>query len=354
MTTRTSEEQLYDFCFRGDTEWAKAIVARPNIDINWRKEPHLLTPLYVACQAGQAEIVQFLLSLSKLDPNVPSRTGVTPFSKACTEGHASLLKYLMADNRVDVNKSQETGSTPFFMACQNGYPKVVDILLKDPRIDLNRSRNDSTSPFYKACEKGHIEVVRVILKSKASIDVNRAQSTGVTPFYLACERGNSELVALLLEDPRVDINRPKEDGATPLFVAAQNGHLACAERILASNRFIEYKKKARFNNNNPAEQGRAMANRVRKPEESEEDHHRKKVYGPKIADLIDAFDKDPIKIRASLRSKFGQSGNCYLFVCLFFFLSLPDILTFFQNMEVQLITRDPARPFLLSPCQCSL
>ena len=74
---------------------------------------------------------------------------------------------------------------------------------------------------------------------------------------------------MLLEDPRIDINRPKEDGATPLSVAAQNGHLACAERILAFNLSIHYKKKRRLLLQS------------------------QKVYGPKVADLIDAFDKDP-------------------------------------------------------------
>jgi len=294
-------EQLYDSSYRGELARVKVLCGKPGINVNWRKEPHGLTPLYVACQAGQAEVLRLLLSVYGLQPNLASKTGVTPFSKACTEGHASMLSMLMDDPRIDLNQPQNTGSTPFFMACQNGFPKVVEILLKDGRVDVNRARNDGTSPFYKACEKCHKEVVALILKSGIQVDVNRAQSTGVTPFYLACERGQLELVKVLLDEPRVDINRPKEDGATPLFVTAQNGHLAVAEWLLASGRNIDIQRRATFNNNTAADQGRAMAIRVKKPEEQEEDHMRKKIYGPLVADLITRFENDPEKVRNELR-----------------------------------------------------
>lgn len=307
------EELFYEECFRGDLPWVREHLLRhPDLDVNWRKEPHLLTPLYVACQAGHVEVARFLLGLKALDANLPSRTGVTPFSKACTEGHPELVKMMMEFTRekedsddnpddtrpVDVNRPQETGSTPLFMACQNGHTEVVRALLADPRVQINKFRNDNTSPFYKACEKGHVSVVRVLLEN-AAVNVN-APGMGVTPFYLACEKGDFELVRLLLGDPRVDINAPKDDGSTPLFVTAQNGHLKVAQLLLAYGREISTTVRSRFNDCTASQQGRAMANRVRRPGEHQEDHIRKKTYGPQVADLIDRFERDPHNLRREL------------------------------------------------------
>lgn len=300
------EETFYELSFRGGlSDVIQFLRDHPETNINWRREPHLLTALYVACQAGHVDVARFLLSQKTINANLPSRTGVTPFSKACTEGHPELVKMMMEFAvegvlPVDVNQPQETGSSPLFMACQNGHTEVVRILLADPRVQINKFRNDNTSPFYKACEKGHASVVRVLLEN-AAVDVN-APSMGVTPFYLACERGNFELVKLLLGDSRVDVNRPKDDGATPLFVAAQNGHLKIAQLLLGSNREIATKAKAKFNSNTASQQGRAMANRVKRPEELDSEHNRKKMYGPQVADLIDRFEKDPGKTRAELNS----------------------------------------------------
>jgi len=118
------------------------------------------------------------------------------------------------------------------------------------------------------------------------------------------------VVSLLLADPRIDPNKPKNIQSTPLWGASQQGRLVVVQHLLASEREIDTKMKSTFNNRTAAEQGRAMGARATKlDKETEEVHQRKKTNGPLCADLIDAYEKDPAKVRSQLRKQLGLSGN---------------------------------------------
>ena len=93
-------------------------------------------------------------------------------------------------------------------------------------------------------------------------------------------------------------------------MASQQGRLVVVQHLLASEREIDTKMKSTFNNRTAAEQGRAMGARATKlDKETEEVHQRKKTNGPLCADLIDAYEKDPAKVRSQLRKQLGLSGN---------------------------------------------
>jgi len=189
---------------------------------------------------------------------------------------------LCSDPAVDVNWLDEDGFTPLFCACQEGHPLVVEHLLAHPKIDPNLDSNDETTPFSFACEKGHTEVVSV-----------------------------------LLADPRVVPNKPDNEKSTPLWLACQNGHLAVVRLLLASGGEIDTKMTSTYNKKTAAQQGRGMATRKTKPEnETEEVFQRKNTFGPKCADLVDEYEKDPDEVRTRLRRELGLPGS-FIFQFLF-------------------------------------
>ena len=193
------------------------------------------------------------------------------------------MKYLLSLKGIDLNKPKNDGATAFFMACQDGHKEVVSLLLADPRIDPNKPKN-----------------------------------TGVTPFSIACENGHKEVVSLLLADPKIDPNKPRNDQGTPLWFASQNGHVVIVQHLLASEREIDTKMKSAYNNKTAAERARAMGARATKPaDETEEVFQRSKTNGPLCADLIDAYEKDPAKVRSQLRMQLGLPGNPSPFFFLF-------------------------------------
>ena len=177
-----------------------------------------------------------------------------------------MVSLLLADPRVDPDEAIENGITALSMACQNGHQSVVSLLLADPRVDPNKPPKD-----------------------------------GATPFSIACQQGHQSLVSLLLADPRVDPSKPTNDNTTPLWYASQNGHLGVVQVMLASGREIDTTTRSSFNNRTAAEQGRAMDKERRESTTPTKCTTEKKTNGPKCADLLDAYEKDPVAVRQRLR-----------------------------------------------------
>jgi len=122
-----------------------------------------------------------------------------------------------------------------------------------------------------------------------------------------------EVVSLLLADPRIDPNKVTNEGVTGLYMAAQNGHLEIIQTILASSREVDTKR--RIVTEDPVENGKTAAEWVRalgtlqKPEYMKaEAYERVKKLGSTVADLIDAYEKDPAKVCSQLRKQLGPRG----------------------------------------------
>jgi len=209
----------------------------------------------------------------------------------------------LVDPRVAPNGAAEDGSTPFLMTC-DGHKEVVSLLLADPRIDLNKADDEGFTPFFMSCQEGHKEVISLLL-ADPRIDPNKPNDNEATPIFIACESGHKEVVSLLLADPRIDPNKPRNDQSTPLWIASQNGHLVVVQHLLASGSKINTRKRSTFNNNTATEQGRAMGARTKGPNDSDEDHKRKKTNGPLCADLIDEYERDPVPVIYRLRRQPG-------------------------------------------------
>jgi len=174
--------------------------------------------------------------------------------------------------------------------------------------------NSEVTPFLTACQNDLKEVASLLL-ADLRVDPNKPANNGVTPFFMACQNGHKEVVSLLLADPRIDPNKPWKEGATPLWVVSQNGHLVIVQHLLASSLEIDTKTRSLFNKTTAAEHARGLGKRTTKPDsETEEVFHRRKMYGPLCADLIDAYEKDPAKIRSQLKTQLGPRGISLPFI----------------------------------------
>ena len=153
------------------------------------------------------------------------------------------------------------------------------------------------------------------LLSLKGIDPNLPENEGVTPFFMACQNDHKEVVSLLLADPRIDPNKAKKNQSSPLWSASQEGQLEVVQLLLASSLEIDTKTRSLFNKTTAAEHARGLGKRTTKPDsETEEVFHRRKMYGPLCADLIDAYEKDPAKIRSQLKTQLGPRGISLPFI----------------------------------------
>lgn len=53
------------------------------------------TPLYLACQEGHLEVVQYLVKDCGADPNIRANDGMTPLHAAAQMGHNTVIVWLV-------------------------------------------------------------------------------------------------------------------------------------------------------------------------------------------------------------------------------------------------------------------
>jgi hypothetical protein len=194
--------------------------------------------------------------------------------QACTQGNLSLVKSLSAD------------------------AALHNINWKDPELER--------TPFYRSCSHGRASVVEFFLGECPQVDVNARETAGATPFNAACCFGHSDVVALLLAVESVDVNEPDVYNRTPLYMTGRNGQLGVAQFLLASGRTIDTKTKSMagndpWNNKTAAEMARWSGPQARWQSETEEDCQKRKDNCLLIAELIDAYERDPDGVCQELR-----------------------------------------------------
>ena len=220
-----------------------ALDEREGVDVNAMLDDGV-TPLRLAAQVGNVSVVEALLGHKGIDANTKGAEGKASSALwiACAAGEIEVVRLLLAHDkeRVDVNaKSPSGGATPLFIACEHGHDHVVTLLLQERReeIDVNAAQAAQATPLYVACQNGHIDVVEILLGVDA-LDVNAAAEGGMTPLHIAVQRQRHRIVALLLSragpaPPALDVNRTMNHG-TPLLIAAAKGDLVSVNALLAT------------------------------------------------------------------------------------------------------------------------
>ena len=183
---------------------------------DWQKE---LSRLHLAAEAGNEQIVQFLLEKGT-DINARDGSQNTPLHRAASYGHEQVAQLLLSTG-ADIEARDEDQRTPLHHAAENGHEQVAELLLeKGADIEARDWRQDT--PLHEAAESGHERVAELLLEKGA--DINARYGGQTTPLQEAIMRGHKKIVQLMLEKG-VDIEA--RDGG--LHLAAEGGH----EKIVA-------------------------------------------------------------------------------------------------------------------------
>lgn len=186
----------------------------------------------------------------------------------------------------------EEKSRKFWQAAyRNKLPKLAKLAL-DPKVDLNSMGDVNNTPFYMACMRGHVDIVRFMLcfhDNQRAIDYNLVEPGVLPPFALACLLGHEKVIEAMVKDKRIDVIKCGQEGKSPLWYAAFHGHMGIVKLLLASGREIETSRRDGHLRKTPAEvakwQGMNQA-----------------------AAVIQAYEKDPQKVRFLLGMELGYSG----------------------------------------------
>ena len=274
---------LHIACHNGHFEVVKLLLHHlsgtpQNVHVNFKIDEGY-TPLMVACQKKETEIVKLLLDQDDLDINVQDENGDTAFYHACqslslecvrllsqhpsieikppreeltnlldmyvpksdTESWIEMLKFLISLPSIDINNRDSDGRTLLHCyACDNDFdePKlVVRKILQQPNIDINAKDNDGDTALILAVKNQNMEIIQEIINygvEKGNIDINDRDSDGRTLLHYVCGNDADEplLVRKILQLPNVDINAKDDDGETALYFAIEKQNVEIIQEII--------------------------------------------------------------------------------------------------------------------------
>jgi ankyrin repeat protein len=196
---------MHDAALGGDLEIASMLtqsgaeVDPPLEDEDWSNGCYALgtTPLAIAANLGQKEIVELLLD-GDADPTSTDEDGRTPAHMAAARGHRDIMDLLIASG-ADAGARSALGYTP--LDYEMGHWCAEDDLerastLLDQGADPNVDFGAGLSLVHDRCLVGAAEGVQLLIEYGADIEVR--SEYGETPLQLAAAGGDVETVQTLL------------------------------------------------------------------------------------------------------------------------------------------------------------
>jgi ankyrin repeat protein len=166
---------------------------------------------------GDVEQVKAMLKKNPSLANARDETGQTPLHIAAQIGDTELVELLL-ENTKDVNVSDAEGVIPMHLAAGGGQAEVAQLLLAK-KANANARDNLDRTPLHLASEgeefdfEGRLEVAKLLLTNKA--DVNARNASGRTLCTSPPPPATLKWLSLLI-DNKADVNARDAEGQTPL------------------------------------------------------------------------------------------------------------------------------------------
>ncbi|TFK25655.1 ankyrin, partial [Coprinopsis marcescibilis] len=241
----------------------KTILSKRGVNVNRRSQRlDQDSPLTLASQTGQRDVVQLLLETEGIDTNLRNGRGETALYLAIQKGHQDIVKMLLQSKGTNVlgafrkgepygyNASRPHGLMPAILlsgaitsvlnsgtlecdfnakdnqGCSalaysldyHSSTEVAQALLQIPGIDVNSADKDGTTILMLASHHrtDAPRLVETIVKLGGTLDINAKDTKGQTALTHAASGGSSEAVTMLLGVERIDHNCVDAHGETAL------------------------------------------------------------------------------------------------------------------------------------------
>lgn len=227
--------------------------------------------LQIAAQAGQLETIRFLVEERKMDINRQNSLGNTCLQLACENGFADIVEYLLhltkktlnppsnnqnnrdqnenesnivvskITNKVYINDNlneNETDENP-----NNNNANTDDINTYNTTnndddefiVDVNIEIDEKGNALQYAVRNAHLKVVKLLCEHKG-IELNSRNANAETPLFVACKHNFVEIAQYLCSLPGVDINARADNFMTPLLIASKYGLLKIVKILCGKNK----------------------------------------------------------------------------------------------------------------------
>ncbi len=222
---RENHVDIFSASWKGDLEMVQEFVAidptqASKCDETEFGEGH--TALHYASYAGHLDVVEYLLSLSKVNANAQNWTGCTPLFQASQQGHIDVVRVLLAKG-ARVNMAEfKTGLCAIQVADNE---KVKEVLLQG--CDTTVPRKVVRSPCVTCPKFGTLEVEW----STKGVEHGKGRSLAVSGYIIrimrAEEEGISSSSSAASSDEEEEKGNSIERGSVLLEVQTSGGGTSC-------------------------------------------------------------------------------------------------------------------------------
>jgi len=235
-TTSLFAQDIYQAVNEGNTSLVKELIAKDPTLLN-AKNQAALTPLNLAAEQGQAEVVALLLKLGA-DPYIGDNENSMPIHLGAISGSIEIVKMLQ-DIGVDVDIQDENGMTALLFAMSRRQIPMSFYLIEEGADTKVQTLNGFT-PIQMASMSGNLDLVKLMVENRA--DVNVCVETGVTPLHSALSYGNTEIVKYLVEQG-AKIDAESEIGDQALAFARNPNTYDAAAYLIKMKADVNHKNK---------------------------------------------------------------------------------------------------------------
>ena len=222
-------------CQRGDLRGMQMLLENVE-DIN-AEDSCDCPPIHYACKYGSLEIVRWLVEEKGADVNIIYRKRIrmgnlkkTPLYVACERGKNDIVQYLLDKN---ANMEEKCNSLKIIHRPGSLLQRIIS---SDSECYACSTQTiDMFSPLWVACWVGDAAVVRSLLQKGAAVEEPNNQ--GIRPLQAAALGANKEEIRILLEHG-ADINATDIFGNTVLHRLAGQSSITRIDDYEATIRFL--------------------------------------------------------------------------------------------------------------------
>jgi hypothetical protein len=123
--------------------------------------------------------------------------GRTPLIVASEEGQLEVVNILLSKG-ADVHATTNAGKSALYLGCERGHVELCKTLL-EAGADPGQASCRKKIPLYTAAEQGNLPMVKVLLPYTTKAHLFIETTYGTTPLFIATRSGNTNVKDLLVE-----------------------------------------------------------------------------------------------------------------------------------------------------------
>ena len=222
-----------------DSELIQLLISR-SADINAVREDTAMPPLHIAMQKKHLQVTKELITMgAKVD--LVDTSGLTSLHWAVNLGDVSVAKIILAKN-ININARSNDGLTALYYSALQGMQDMVELLLAN-NADINIPNKSWYYPIHGAIHNGHLQVIKILFANNG--DINQVTlNTNITPLYYSVGYSGQTVSLGIIDyllNNGANANIPDNTGVYPWHFASFKGHLDVMKILISKIPAIDYK-----------------------------------------------------------------------------------------------------------------